>query len=77
MKYNECGYNKSPYVDDRPRLTVDGSNTLADVSLLQFIQTHINDGVIGIDTYGNRHPRAADVLKLEGSCSHRGLINLC
>ena len=51
MKYNECGHNKSPYVNDGPRLTVDGSNTLADVSLLQFIQTHINDGVIGIDTY--------------------------
>ena len=68
--HHEFSFDKSPYVDDRSRLTVDGSDTFATVPLLQLAQPHIDDCVIGIHIVGDGHPRAAEVLKLKSSCSH-------
>lgn len=74
--HHEFSFDKSPYVDDRSRLTVDGSDTFATVPLLQLIQSHINDRVVGIDIGGDRHPRAAEVLELEGSCPNDLLLEM-
>lgn len=74
--HHEFSFVKSPYVDDRSRLIVDGSDTFAAVPLLKLVQPHINDGVVGIHVGRDRHPRSAEVLKLENSCSHRGLIHM-
>jgi hypothetical protein len=68
--HHEFRFDKSPYVDDGPCLTVDGSDPFAAVPLLQLFQPHINDRVVGIHVVGHRHPRSADILKLKDSCSH-------
>lgn len=74
--HHEFSFDRSPYVDDRSCLTVDGSDTFATVPLLKLVQSHINDRVVGIDIGGDRHPRAAQVLELEGSCPHNHLLKM-
>ena len=75
--HHEFRAAKSPYVDDGSRLAVDGSDTLAAVSLLQLVQAHVDDGVVGIDVRGDGHPRSADILKLKNRCSHGSLRSCC
>lgn len=74
--HHEFSFDKSPYVDDRSRLTVDSSDTFAAVPLLKLVETHIDDGVVGIHVGRDRHPRSAEVLKLKGGSSHRSLIHM-